>query len=82
MVGVEKAVYVVCVERMRILSLRQGFSRKCKFSNCLHDEASSGCFFLKMDKTEENTEFILSRLDSYRKIYEELSAIPFWKRKD
>lgn len=55
---------------------------ECKFSNCEHQEESKGCvFWSKYAPDTEEGELVHSRLDSYLRIYEEVSAFPFWQRK-
>jgi len=49
----------------------------CKFNNCEHLENSKGCQFFEVDREEG----VLSRLESYNRFYEELSALPFWSKK-
>lgn len=58
------------------------WSTKCKFaSNCHHDENSKGCFFQSLDDSKREDQLILSRLDSYKRILEEVSNIPDWQKK-
>jgi ribosome biogenesis GTPase len=58
------------------------WSAKCKFSsNCSHDENSKGCFFQNLDSNKRENQMILSRLDSYKRILEEVSDIPDWQKK-
>lgn len=58
------------------------WSTKCKFaSNCKHDENSKGCFFQALDNGKREDQMILSRLDSYKRILEEVSNIPDWQKK-
>lgn len=58
------------------------WAAKCKFaSNCHHDENSKGCFFQGLDKGKKEDQMILSRLDSYKRILEEVSNIPDWQKK-
>lgn len=58
------------------------FSTKCQFSsNCTHEENSKGCFFQKLDPKKREDQLILSRLDSYKRILEEVSHIPDWQKK-
>ena len=59
----------------------QEFATKCKFSTCNHEENNKGCFFQKMDKDQRETQLILSRLDSYKRVLEEVSDIPDWQKK-
>ncbi|WP_127718114.1 ribosome small subunit-dependent GTPase A [Halobacteriovorax sp. HLS] len=54
----------------------------CKFSNCDHTEGTKGCAFwseYSPDTTEG--EFLHSRLDSFHRIYDEISQLPFWQKK-
>ncbi len=55
------------------------WSSKCKFSsNCTHDENSKGCFYQNLDPHLRENQLILSRLDSYKRVLEEVSDIPDW----
>jgi ribosome biogenesis GTPase len=57
------------------------WSTKCKFSSsCKHDENSKGCFFMSLNQNNREDLLILSRLDSYKRILEEVSDIPDWKK--
>lgn len=59
------------------------WSTKCKFSsNCTHDENSKGCFFNSLDKSTSEGQMIHTRLDSYKRILEEVSDIPDWQKKN
>lgn len=61
----------------------QEFATKCQFSsNCTHEANSKGCFFQKLDKNKREDELILSRLDSYKRILEEVATIPDWQKKN
>ncbi|MGZ3806494.1 MAG: ribosome small subunit-dependent GTPase A, partial [Bacteriovorax sp.] len=54
----------------------------CKFSNCLHEKDSKGCFFYnKLDQNSRETKLILSRLESYCRMKEEISATPSYLKK-
>ena len=58
------------------------WSTKCQFaSNCSHDENSKGCFFQKLDPKKREDQMILSRLDSYKRVLEEVANIPDWQKK-
>lgn len=58
------------------------WSTKCKFSSsCAHDENSKGCFFQGLDKGKREDQLILSRLESYKRVLEEVSNIPDWLKK-
>jgi len=54
--------------------LAQLFS-KCKFNDCKHEDFSHGCFF-----NEPCSKEVLSRLESYKRIRDEILEIPDWKR--
>ncbi len=51
------------------------YSQQCKFNDCKHAEHSKGCAFQKVEDP-----IILSRLDSYKKFYEELAQRPSWEK--
>lgn len=58
------------------------WSAKCQFaSNCNHAENSKGCFFQGLDKSKRENLLILSRLDSYKRVLEEVATIPDWLKK-
>lgn len=54
----------------------------CKFKNCAHDQHSKGCKFFdeKFYMNEVHQDVVLSRLDSYHRIFDEVSEIPHWKK--
>jgi len=52
----------------------------CKFKNCQHVENSKGCAFKDLDPENEDSRVILSRLESYLKIYEEVSEKARWEK--
>ena len=55
---------------------------QCKFSNCTHDEGTSGCFFHnKLDPEKYESQLILSRLDSFLRMKEEISQTPSYLKK-
>lgn len=54
-------------------------SQECQFNNCKHDEASKGCGFFKTNNAISPA--LLSRLESYKKIHEELEKTPEWEKK-
>ncbi|MBP9681298.1 MAG: ribosome small subunit-dependent GTPase A [Bacteriovorax sp.] len=55
---------------------------QCKFSNCTHQEDSKGCFFFsKLDQKTRETQLILSRLESYCRMKEEISQTPSYLKK-
>jgi ribosome biogenesis GTPase len=57
------------------------WSAKCKFSSsCQHDENSTGCFYRTLEETKREDQMILSRLDSYKRILDEVSTIPDWQK--
>jgi len=58
------------------------WSTKCQFSsNCTHNPNSKGCFFQKLDPAKREDQLILSRLDSYQRILDEVANIPDWQKK-
>jgi ribosome biogenesis GTPase len=59
----------------------QEFATKCKFVSCNHEENNKGCFFQKLDLELKESQLILSRLDSYKRVLEEVSDIPDWQKK-
>lgn len=55
---------------------------QCKFSNCEHLESSKGCYFhSKLDQNAYETKLIMSRLDSYLRMKEEISQTPSYLKK-
>ncbi len=57
-------------------------SVKCQFaSNCSHDENSKGCYFFSKSLEEFDRNILLSRLDSYKRILQEVEEIPEWKKR-
>jgi ribosome biogenesis GTPase len=59
----------------------QEFATKCKFSTCNHDENIKGCYFRKLDLEQRETQLVLSRLESYKRVLEEVADIPDWQKK-
>lgn len=58
------------------------WTTKCQFSsNCTHEANSKGCFFQQLDNSKREDQLILSRLDSYKRVLEEVSNIPDWLKK-
>jgi ribosome biogenesis GTPase / thiamine phosphate phosphatase len=58
------------------------WATKCKFSStCTHEPGSKGCFFQTLDNGRREDQLILSRLDSYKRVLEEVSNIPDWAKK-
>lgn len=54
----------------------------CKFNNCSHDENSKGCYFYnQLVQEERETLLIHSRLESYKKMREELEKTPSYLKK-
>lgn len=54
---------------------------QCKFSNCAHLEDSKGCYFYTLDQSTRETQLLLSRLDSYCRMLEEISETPSYLKK-
>jgi ribosome biogenesis GTPase len=55
----------------------------CKFSDCSHQENSKGCFFFSEKAWQDNEkqhQALLTRLDSYLRLHEELAETPQWKK--
>jgi ribosome biogenesis GTPase len=68
-------------ELLQSFSDVQEFATKCKFmSTCKHEENSKGCFFNTLPKDQRETELILSRLDSFKRVLEEVEEIPDWQK--
>lgn len=53
---------------------------RCKFKDCRHDENSQGCAFHALDEENFEHRIILDRLYSFKRIREEVEAIPEWKK--
>lgn len=59
-------------------------STKCKFKNCTHAENAKGCAFRDPKVYEKNsykTKLVLSRLESYLRMYDEVSEMAHWEKK-
>ena len=55
---------------------------QCKFSNCSHEEGTAGCFFYsKLDQNAYETKLIMSRLESFIRMKEEISETPSYLKK-
>jgi len=54
---------------------------RCKFTDCQHEPNSKGCAFFSNVLGPQVREALFSRLDSYKRIYEEVSQIPTWSKK-
>ncbi len=55
---------------------------QCKFSNCNHEEGTAGCFFYsKLDQNAYETELIMSRLESFKRMKEEISQTPSYLKR-
>lgn len=54
---------------------------QCKFTNCTHEEGAKGCAFYSGNLSPEQYELIHSRLESYKRIFQEVSKIPAWQKK-
>lgn len=52
----------------------------CKFTNCRHEENSKGCGFSELDPEYVEDLIVLDRLYSFKRIRDEVEAIPTWKR--
>ncbi|MBL6989070.1 MAG: ribosome small subunit-dependent GTPase A [Bacteriovoracaceae bacterium] len=60
-----------------------GRATACKFTNCGHTENSKGCSFFDISNysSEYEMELVLSRLDSFFRMQEEITNIPSWDKK-
>ena len=54
---------------------------QCKFTDCQHEPNSKGCAFHNLDLDDQGKEALFSRLESYKRIYSEVSQIPVWSKK-
>lgn len=54
---------------------------QCKFTDCQHEPNSKGCAFYTDGLSAEMREALFSRLDSYKRIFEEASQVPVWSKK-
>ena len=55
---------------------------QCKFSNCSHEEGTAGCFFYnKLDQNTYETKLIMSRLESFKRMKEEISQTPSYLKR-
>lgn len=59
----------------------QEFATKCQFSTCSHEENNKGCFFQKLDPKKREDQLILSRLDSYKRVLDEVADVPDWQKR-
>jgi len=54
----------------------------CKFSNCNHLEGTNGCYFYsKLDHNSHQAKLLMSRLESYLRMKEEISQTPSYLKK-
>ena len=51
----------------------------CRFPDCVHSEETPGCSFYREGADISN--YLISRLDSYKKLLEEISVTPDWDKK-
>lgn len=56
-------------------------ARYCEFADCRHEDYSKGCRFHQLKDTDPLKDIIYSRLESFKKIYSEIKAIPDYERK-
>ncbi len=54
---------------------------RCQFNDCQHEEKSKGCHFNSLGLEGYEEKIILSRLESFTKIKDEISKTPFWDKK-
>ena len=53
---------------------------QCKFKDCRHEEKSKGCAFHELDENEIHDLAVLDRLESFKKMRDEVESIPEWKK--
>lgn len=53
---------------------------KCQFTTCEHTENSKGCFFQGLSEDKLDELILLTRLDSYFRIKEDLAGRPDWEK--
>lgn len=53
----------------------------CSFTNCGHEEKNKGCAFYSDNLSPVDQKLLLTRLDSYKQLLEEISQIPDWQKK-
>lgn len=51
----------------------------CQFRDCQHSEKSKGCYFHTLSDSEEDL-FISKRLESYKRLKEEILSVPHWQK--
>jgi ribosome biogenesis GTPase len=56
-------------------------SLTCRFNNCRHESSNKGCAFYSESTDPQRADIIESRLSSYKRIMEEISATPAWQKK-
>ncbi len=56
------------------------YIQKCKFNNCRHLPESTGCFFQTLDNSQEETQLVLSRLESLIRFTEEIGQRESWEK--
>jgi len=52
---------------------------RCEFNNCNHEKLAKGCYFNTLVDGEEK-DLVLSRLESYLKLRDEVSSTPDWQK--
>ncbi|MBI2519794.1 MAG: ribosome small subunit-dependent GTPase A [Bdellovibrio sp.] len=58
------------------------YASHCKFTNCKHSEKIPGCAFHPIFQSSNRDSYLLlSRLQSYQRILEEVSSKPDWQKK-
>jgi ribosome biogenesis GTPase len=59
----------------------QKVSLKCRFPNCTHEEDAKGCAFALLNPESARDKALLSRLDSFLRMLDEVAQIPDWQKK-
>ena len=53
---------------------------QCKFQDCRHEENSKGCAFHQLDEEKPLERALLERLDSFKKMRDEVESVPEWQK--
>lgn len=53
---------------------------QCKFKDCRHEEKSKGCAFQNLDPEVDLERAVLERLESFKKMRDEVESIPEWQK--
>ena len=69
-------------ELLTFFPVLREMATQCEFSNCTHEVTSHGCFFYQSGvfRDEREEKIILSYLETYRRLFAEISQIPSWRK--